>query len=554
MITHILDRPSVNGRLLLLALQSLVFLIIRTILPSAEEIALVVLAVGTLAGLLNLRRISFLIAGFSVSVALHVFLYEKVSHLSFSLYQLVQNPIEAMQSVIFSLGDYVAIGAIMEFAASIILFAWFLEWTLGKPFFQKRNALWPALLILLITIPLSLKLSYFYLKPVPGIELRFEGNSVDVPVDGQSLFFVQLESVNGPVMFDSKLKWPAEEKVHEMGGVTLPFFWASTFGTNAGFQSILCGASGSMSFHWIHLQKDKPCLPERFKKAGYETVYYYSYNEGNFYQMDQMVPRVGFQKFNFGKQLMDKSDEFFSWGYDDCRFYDRAIADIKKNGLDKKKKVFAYFSVHMNHVPFETHLKMAHPYSAAKDPIEKYLNSAYEQDYCLAKFLDQVKELRRDDINVAISGDHGYPIKFRRELYDHYMTRFQFIPSGKNKNKFLPGVKADVSPAQDQIQSTILELFGAPRRPASFLWALQGKPKPDDYRKCILIADKSTNSVYSIDGNEALKKFTVLNTIEKLDYESRQLKQTTELDRIAKWHTVKTPQECLDRLGVPKFQ
>jgi hypothetical protein len=133
------------------------------------------------------------------------------------------------------------------------------------------------------------------------------------------------------------------------------------------------------------------------------------------------------------------------------------------------------------------------------------------------------------------------------------MTRFQFIPSSKNKKNYPSKTHEDISPAQDQIQATVLELFGAPRRPASFLWALAGKPKPENYRDCILIADRTSSSVYAIYGDEAVRRFTVLNTFEKVIYQSRKLKEITPLDRISNWKSVQMPAECLQRLGVPKF-
>lgn len=534
-------------------LHSALLLGVRFAVPSAEEYSLVVFGLGFIASIAGFTLLSLLVAGFAISAVIHVALYENVSGLNFNLHQLIQNPLEAIESVILTLGELKTIVAIVEFAATVILSAWISRLALHRSE-RVTQFKYPAILVVFFGLYYFAKLSFYYFSPAPPIQVHFEGNRNDIPTDDQSLIMVQLESLNGPVIYDSKLEFPTEKKAHEMGGVTLPLFWASTFGTNLGFSSILCGTSGAMTFHLVRPPDDIPCLPERFRRAGFETVYYYSYKAADFYDMEKHVSKIGFQKFIYGEKLMDKADSFFSWGYDDCRFYDRAVADMKRSGLDQKKKIFVYFSVHMNHTPFENHLAIDHPYPEPMSPVETYLNSAYEQDLCLSKFLEHIREMRRDDLNIVISGDHGFPVKHRHELYDHYMTRFQFIPSEKNRSKFKVGSSVDVSPAQDQIQSTVLELFGASRSPASFLWALQGRDRPEDYRKCILIADKTTNSVYSVYGDEAVRRFTVLNTFTKLSYEKGNLKDSVPLTDMNKWKLLSTPQECLERMGAPSIR
>ncbi|MGE0526919.1 MAG: sulfatase-like hydrolase/transferase [Bdellovibrionales bacterium] len=354
----------------LLAVHAALFLAIRLFLSEAEDLALGFFAVGILVSgpwmpLARERvlKISMLISGFLLSSVVFIVAYRVLTHLKFNLGQVLENPIEAIQSIIYFLGETYTFLAVMAFVVLGMALA-----GLGAGLWRDMGRRWRrdltprlaksieygvTLALLAPTSVFAAQLIRHFLRSSPPLEVRFEGPREAIPRRDESLILLQLESLNGPALFryedgglSGRIPLPALERLKALGGTWLPFFWANTFGTNLGMSSILCGTSGSMLSKLVSPADGTPCLPERFRRAGFHTVFYYSFKAAEFYSMQDHVGVLGFDEFLFGEKLMKPGDPFWTWGYEDCRFYDRAFADMRARGLDRKKKMFIYTSVH----------------------------------------------------------------------------------------------------------------------------------------------------------------------------------------------------------------
>ena len=111
---------------------------------------------------------------------------------------------------------------------------------------------------------------------------------------GDSVFIVQLESVNADALFErargatparARVAQPGLETIlKEGGGVLFPLFWANGTRTNRAWESVLCAVSGNAgeALSPAHLAR-RTCLPEKLARAGYATVFFYSFFELEFF-------------------------------------------------------------------------------------------------------------------------------------------------------------------------------------------------------------------------------------------------------------------------------
>jgi len=318
---------------------------------------------------------------------------------------------------------------------------------------------------------------------------------------GDSVFIVQLESVNSaalftraPEGFQRHIRVPGLETILTEGnGVLFPLFWANGRQTNRGLESILCGISGNVG---EPLPADarrllsRTCLPRQLAAAGFATVYLYAYFDLDFYNFGAFAKQAGFERIAFGDALMGNGAPRYDWGYDDCAFYERAFDYLQSSGLAQRKRVFAYFEVTANHWPFyKTHKHPeAHPYREPATPLQQYQNALAEQDYCLLTFWKRVRALGRDDIHLFVVPDHSW-LTIDLPAESRFSTFLAYVPPTRRRAEFKPGTRLSPVPSQAQLYPTILELLGAPRPRQSFAFALHGTPPPADYDDCQLLFD-----------------------------------------------------------------
>lgn len=325
------------------------------------------------------------------------------------------------------------------------------------------------------------------------------------PARAESVFIIQLESVNSYALFDRPAgRGPHRQRValpgldtmlREGRGVLFPLFWANGTKTNRAWESILCAISGNLgeavAFDPPRLARHT-CLPAHLAHAGYATVFFYAYFDAEFFNLGRFAAAAGFQDLAYGERLMRPGDRRHAWGYDDCVFYERAFDELAARGLHRRERVFAYFEVGSNHAPFDSSRKYpaAHPYPGSSDPGEQYVNAVAEQDHCLLAFWKRFRELGRDDVHLFIVPDHSVWVPGTLQREDApFATWLAYVPPARRAGDFRPGAVATPTPSQAEIYPTILELLGAGRTPRSFAFALRGEPAPDDYDDCKMLSD-----------------------------------------------------------------
>lgn len=536
------------------------FSLTRLILPEAEEICFLALLIGSV--FFFSLRMAALASGLMMCALVHIYLYKHLSGLQFNLYQVFENPIDAGQSVILFLGNLFTILALMELTFLTVGLAAIVKWLLaGRRI--PRTVWMPALVALsipAITYASVVGTQHFY----PRVPVRLVFQESDrpgvVPLSDESLIVLQLESVNSAVIFSgttepfaSRIPLPGLQKVRDLGGLWIPHIWSNSFGTHLGMSSILCGTSGALTAQLVRPSDGTPCMPERFRRAGFDTTFYYSFRDADFYQMKTHVGALGFQNFYFGDALMKNQESNLKWGYQDCSFYKRAFDHMESSGLASKKKIFVYMSVHMHHAPFGNHLDIEHPFAKPATSEEVYLNSAFEQEHCMVEFIERVQQLKRNDLHVMIIGDHGFPVNKRWGTYDHFATSYYFLPSRQRRSEFKSGDRSGPQIAQDQIISTVLELFGTPPSPTSFLWALKGEAQPANYRKCLLISEFGHDMAIALEGQRQVTRKLRRDSFSGAVYANRQPIQEKRLHSSRDWADYQLDPACMQQLGAPGY-
>jgi phosphoglycerol transferase MdoB-like AlkP superfamily enzyme len=334
---------------------------------------------------------------------------------------------------------------------------------------------------------------------------------------GDSVFIVQLESVNADALFDRagdesgfrvRVAQPGLETVLREGrGVFFPLFWANGMRTNRAWESVLCAVSGNAGGALAGVPgrlTDKACLPAQLQAAGYATVFFYSYFDLDFYNFNVFAKQAGFQDVGYGPRLMAAGDRRHAWAYDDCVFYNRAFDQLAQRPAGEP--VLAYFEVGMNHVPFDEAPKYpeAHPFRPAKSTVENYLNSVAEQDHCLLEFWRRFRELGRDDVHLFVLPDHSVGVLGIPPRVDtDFATWLAYVPPARRAADFPARTVHSPTPSQAQLLPTILELLGAPQLPRSFAFALRGEAAPEYYEDCHMMARQGSNLIVRRNGERA---------------------------------------------------
>jgi len=366
----------------------------------------------------------------------------------------------------------------------------------------------------LVLYPRSYVLKHAYV-PGPLSVPDYSGLQVR---SGESVFIVQLESVNSAALFErtaegdfrQRIAHPGLETIVKEGaGVVYPFFWANTTQTNRAWETILCGVSGNLgppiAGEPVRLLR-RTCLPKLLAGAGYARVFLYSYFDLDFFNLRDFAAMAGFQDVAYGPKLMAQGDRKHEWAYDDCTFYERAFEYLQKQGLDRRERVFAYLEVGMHHWPFAGTMKypQAHPHRAPAGPVEEYQNSLAEQDHCLLTFWKRFRELGRDDVHLFIVPDHGWYVRGLPQQPDAiFATWLAYVPPARRAAEFRSRAVLSPVPSQAQIYPTIIELLAGPPQTRSFAFSLRGEPAPADYEDCHLLSEPFQKIVVRRSGGRA---------------------------------------------------
>jgi phosphoglycerol transferase MdoB-like AlkP superfamily enzyme len=453
-------------------------------------------------------------AGLSWFAVLFVYLYKVVTMTPFVFSVAISSLDDSRETVAMTLGERYLPWALLAFiavAAVCVMGAWLAMRATGKRILpmtlSRGGVLGCALGIFLLLAADALYVAdELLLNPRSQWSerpLRSPDYAALRVASTDSVFVIQLESTSSSALFERSsdaagyrrhIPLPGIERiVREGGGTFFPFFWANSIQTHRAQEAILCGISGNagdaLSLDPVRLQR-RTCLPQHLANAGFTTVFLYAFFDMEFFNFGEFSKQVGFQQVAYGPQLMRPEDTKHLWGFDDCVFYERAFEHLQRTGLGKRERLFAYFEAVMNHWPFEDTKKhpQAHPYRTPATPLEHYRNSVAEQDHCLLTFWRKFRELGRDDIHLIIIPDHAASVEGTPSTVEStFGTWLAYVPPARRTSE--PRVVLHAVPSQAQIYPTIIELLDGPRSPQSFAFLLQGKPRPDDYDACHLLAN-----------------------------------------------------------------
>lgn len=323
------------------------------------------------------------------------------------------------------------------------------------------------------------------------ITTQFPDNSIFKTDSNESVFILQLESGNGmaiegkPVIDGKRYDGvyvPSMRRVAE-DGLYLPLFWGNSMQTNRGQEAILCGIVNNMGDAYSYRLGDikTKCLPEILKENGYKTVFLSSYYEDQFANLGEFVDTIGFEDSHHGDIMVPGEDTKYPWGYDDCSFVGRSFDYLKSTYAPDEKK-FVYVEFTNNHMPFTPREEYAftHPFLSPKNYIEKYLDSAAEQDHCVGEFYKAFQEYTGGNAHLVILPDHSWPVGTHENTYneryaynDNILTNFAYIPPVSRREEFRIGEIVDRIFNQGDIIPTIFELLNGTPYPQSFAFALK---------------------------------------------------------------------------------
>ena len=232
-------------------------------------------------------------------------------------------------------------------------------------------------------------------------------------------------------------------------GIWFTNFYANSFRTDRALVSIHSGlpAQPTMSVMDIpHKSTSLPSIAGQLAKNGYNTVFYYG-GDINYSNMRSYFMGTGFQRV-VSESDFPSRQRISKWGVADGDVFDRMLADIKS---DKSgKPFFRSIMTESSHEPFDVP-----DYKRIRN--NPVLNSFSYADYCLGKFVEELKKLPLwNNTIVAIVPDHlgAYPDIADNYVLWRYQTPFIIIGGSVEKAKF------NVYGSQIDIAATLLGMLG----------------------------------------------------------------------------------------------
>jgi arylsulfatase A-like enzyme len=317
----------------------------------------------------------------------------------------------------------------------------------------------------------------------------------------ESIFVLQLESLNSLaangelVMANHAYEGNFIPVLRDMAkdGVFFSHFFNNTYPTQRAQGAMLCGELGHPTPSQFPYEQ---CLPHALVGAGYRTIVFRS-DDLSFQDEGRFLKRVGFEELH-NRDIMKPHDRHYSWGYNDCLFYTRAFEYLRER-YPHPEKLFVYFEVSSHHPPYRGKPEYAHidPFPAPNDTVEHYLNSLWEQDYCMRVFDELYEDYARDDAHLFIAGDHS--VRMGLEMLggvmekintDRFLTSMAYIPPREREEEFARGkVVSEAVHSHTDFIPTVLELITGKNYPNSLAFELFSKTSTSyDYDDCHLLS------------------------------------------------------------------
>lgn len=322
----------------------------------------------------------------------------------------------------------------------------------------------------------------------------------------ENIFMLQLESGNSLVLNgQSEMDGQKYNDIYipnlyqiSQDGILLPYFWSNNMQTIRAQENIICGIANNIKplFSLKPEQAKKLCLPQILKQMGYKAIAFRADNLA-YQNMGGFMQYLGYDEIH-NDDIMQSSDKKYDWGYDDCIFYKRAFEYLKKN-YPEPQKLFIYFEVSTNHLPFEgeEEYEFTHKFEQPQNFEERYINSSLEQDYCLANFYQEYGNYAGDKSNLVILSDTSWPVglndgnlfNFTSAYNENFLTFLAYIPPRYKKDNFQTGkiINDKKIYAHSDILPTIMQLITGTVYQNSFAFELLKKPPEQKYENCQIL-------------------------------------------------------------------
>lgn len=327
-------------------------------------------------------------------------------------------------------------------------------------------------------------------------------------VPGDNLFVFQLESLNAQLV-NSQFT-PHFAGMGRSDGILFPRVQASTVFTILAKETILCSVLptiGENLSHSAHLFGKLHCLPEIMRRLGYRTVYFQNFPNIEFANANAFLGAIGFEE-RHSADIMQPTDEQFSWGYAEDIFYQRVFDYLQRF---KGQRVFAYILVGAtNHYPFVIDDRQKQlvraigglPFAKAQGIRQQVANTTFLQDHYFGQaYNERFLPEYGDTSHAILLGDHSWPIgshpgnehnlTIDGSYQENFETAFAILPSRRARagQEYQTGRTIDSYHTQLDLLPTVLAMYGAGETGyygRSFFSRLRSAQPNDDGRRCLV--------------------------------------------------------------------
>jgi hypothetical protein len=310
--------------------------------------------------------------------------------------------------------------------------------------------------------------------------LRVNKTNKFIPVSDTSqrnLFVVQLESLSAELVKPHIT--PNLIEVSKRYGIFFPKIQSSSVMTVRAQETILCSVLPSLRESLAQSEGAAAgliCLPKILRMHGFRTLYFQSYPDLSFGQIDRFIKNLGFDELH-SADIMKPQDTLMPWGYADEVFYQRVFEHLERDHAGEQ--VFVYIAISStNHFPFQYEGQKYEgyqnglysvPFRRPKNLKQQIANTTFLQDHFFGSmFRKHYLNKFASNSSLFVFGDHSWPIgihegnEFNENLafQENFVSSLAIIPPGLDRKSYSIGKTVTTLYGQIDIVPTILEMYG----------------------------------------------------------------------------------------------
>jgi len=238
-------------------------------------------------------------------------------------------------------------------------------------------------------------------------------------------------------------------------GLLFTNVYSSGFRTDQALISVLSGYPAQPNKSIIRFP-DKtaklPSLANEFKKAGYQTSFYYG-GELGFANMYSYLVSSGFEKIT-GRDAFSSNSMNSKWGAHDEYVLSRQLEEMNAS----PQPFFSTLLTLSTHEPFEVPVNT--PFNDPSEP-EQFKKSAWYADYSLKKYFEKAsgQPWFNNTIFVLVA-DHGHRLPLNRDYYDPLVRKIPLLIYSPLLKQEYEGTKISHTANQNDLASTLLVTLG----------------------------------------------------------------------------------------------